>query len=129
MKKLSVLFIALVAAALLFTPSCKSEDVFNIVGTWNVTLTVSGLGTITGTYTFTGTETSGTCSVNFPGEVETMNGPYTVTGLNVNLNLTWTTTVTHTATGTVSADFLSISGTFTQSNGFSGTWTATRPSV
>ena len=117
---------ALIAVSLLFTASCKTEEVFNIAGTWNGTQYWNEDGTTNGaTYIFTGTELSGTVSmsVTWGG---TATGPYTVTGLNITMPMTWDAGASHTANGTVSADFHTISGTFTQNNGWSGTWTATR---
>jgi DNA/RNA endonuclease YhcR with UshA esterase domain len=48
MKNCSLLFIVLIAAAVLVTLSCKEEDVFNIVGAWNALLTWIGPEPITG---------------------------------------------------------------------------------
>jgi hypothetical protein len=124
MKKLSLLFLILVSVSLIFTPSCKTKDVFNITGLWNITISWTGYYTLPGTMTFTGSETSGNVFINVPSE-NTANGTYTVAGMSVTINATWGGGYQITMIGTA-VNENNISGTFTQTNGVNGNFTANR---
>ena len=128
MKKFSLLLIALAMISLLVTPGCKSEDPFTIVGTWTGTLTWSDSEVNSCTWTFTGTESSGSVSINNNYYGSIISGTYTVTGTSVTLNTTWQVTdgAAHTANGMINEATNTISGNFTQDNGWTGTWTCSR---
>ena len=125
MKKRLLFSVILVTFSLLFIPACKTaEDVFNIVGTWNITLIYTGYSSpYSGTITFAGTESSGTfvASITDPAS-----GTYTVNDNSVSFSLNWTgyTDMLY-ANGTATTDN-NMNGTFTQTGGYSGTWSAYR---
>lgn len=124
MKKFALLFVGLVVISLLFTPACKTEDPFSIVGMWSGTMIWSDGQVDAVTYNFVGNETSGTVSVIVSWA--SANGNYSFIEPSITMNTTWGGGATHNCTGTLSADKSTISGTFTQNNGWSGTWTASR---
>jgi hypothetical protein len=126
MKKFSMILIFMISVALVFTSSCKSEDTFNIAGSWTGIISWTGSVSYTANYTFAGTETSGTVNIALPTYGHTGTGTYTVVGLNVTLIVEWDAGAIFNATGAVSADFNTMNGTFTQDNGYNGTWTAMR---
>lgn len=129
MKKLALLFAILVAVATLFTSSCKSEDTFNIVGTWTGTQYWNEDGSTNPvTITYSGTETAGSVNLDavWGGVHHIATGTYTVTGLNVSMYMTWSASATHNCIGTANEAHNSINGTFTQSNNWSGTWVVSR---
>ena len=122
MKKLSLLLLFLVCISLIFTPACKTaEEIFDIRGTWSVTLVYIDGYTISGTWTFSGTETSGTYIDN----VWSGSGIYTITGTSVWIYIDWSgNDATYTGTAT---DNNHMNGTFVENAGWAGsTWTATR---
>jgi hypothetical protein len=124
MKKFSLLFVGLVMISLLITPGCKSEDPFTIVGTWMGTMIWSDGQVDSVTYTFSGTETAGT--VNLVVSWANASGNYTVAGTSVTMNMTWGGGASHNCTGNIDTNANTISGSFTQNNGWTGTWSASR---
>jgi len=127
MKKISLFCIVLAIVLLLFTSSCKTAETFNIVGTWTGILKWNNDAfNYNVTYTFSGDENSGTVFINIL--YATGDGNYTVTEKSVQMTWTWHSgnPASLTANGTASDDFNSISGTFTQTNGENGTWTASK---
>lgn len=126
MKKFRVLFVFLVVVFLISTSSCKKET-FNIAGLWNGSLNFTGYGSYTASFNFAGSEASGTATITVTG-LGTLSGTYTVTDLSVNIQSTWQVSnpATNTMNGTASEDFNTMNGSFTQSNGFNGTWNASR---
>lgn len=127
MKKLSLVLIALALISLLVSPGCKSEDPFTIVGTWSGNMTWSDNEVNSCTWTFTGTEASGTVSCN-NSRYGMLSGNYTVTGTSVTMNMTWSGTngASHNANGMIDEGANTISGNFSQDNGWTGTWSCSR---
>lgn len=122
MKKISIVFFMLLFCSLFFISGCKTaEDLFDIRGTWNVTLVYTDGYTISGTWTFSGTETSGT----YIDMVWGGSGVYTVTNNSVSIFIDWgSNSATYTGTAT---DDNNMSGTFSEAAGWAGsTWSAFR---
>jgi hypothetical protein len=96
----------------------------NIAGNWNVSL--SGQQ---GSIPFTFTQSSNSLGTGTLGG--TTSGQQvvgTISGLNVLFFWTGSDSATYTATGTTTTDGKSMSGSWTNSNGQSGTWSATKSS-
>jgi hypothetical protein len=131
MKKIKLFYLSLIMFSLLFTWTCKDAETFNIVGTWTGSMTWTDSTGLTDTtdveYTFSGSESSGTVFLDI-AFVATLSGTYSISGLNITMNLTWNNgnPATHSQIGSASDDMNTISGTFTQNNGYHGTWTASR---
>jgi hypothetical protein len=131
MKIIKWFCITFVFGFLLINGSCKNAETFNIVGTWTGSMTWTDSTGLTDTtdveYTFSGSESSGTVFLDI-AFVATLSGTYSISGLNITMNLTWNNgnPATHSQIGSASDDMNTISGTFTQNNGYHGTWTASR---
>ena len=127
MKIMKWAWITLVFVLVLSIGSCSTAETFNIVGTWTGGMQYDFSDEFQdGTFTFSGDESSGT--VHLALSVMSLDGTYSVNGLNVTLILVWNVAypATMTAIGTVSDDFSTINGTFTQTNDENGTWNASR---
>lgn len=99
----------------------QSEPTFNIAGSWNIFHTTTGTAGEEGpdlfTFTTSNNDVSGTTPLN---QLITGN----VSGLNVSFSWVGSDGATNTYTGVVSADGATMSGTWTSTNGHSGTWHA-----
>ena len=118
MKKVYLLLVSVLLVSLLFTPGCTKS--FDITGFWN--FVYFGLPA---TATFTGTEESGTVRIEITG-VGGGTHNYTVNDLSVTIIGVWDAGASINATGVANEDHNQMSGTFTQNNGYSGAWSATR---
>ena len=131
-RKLRLLMFVLILETFLFQSNCSTvEDCeFNIIGTWEITIIVTGSATLY--FTFTGTATEGTVSgLSYPDPVI---GSYTVSNCTeVNYVFDYYYSGHHlvwTFTGNLSSD-TSMSGTVVLNfdNGseiHTGNWTASR---
>ena len=124
MKKFSLLLIGLAIVSLLVTPGCKSEDPFTILGTWMGTMIWSDGQVDSTTYTFSGTEASGSVTISVSWGTTT--GNYNVSGTSITMNTTWGGGASHNCTGIIDTNTNAMNGSFTQNNGWSGTWSASR---
>jgi len=121
LSKVFVLFYALSLMVLLGGCGSKTLPVWNITGSWYV-YHVSTTGTAEqgpDLFTFTSTDN------NLTG-VTSLNQPLTgqVNGLDINFSWMGSDGASNTYTGVISADGATMAGTWTSTNGQSGTWNA-----
>jgi hypothetical protein len=123
MKKFMFLMLLFLSVALVFSPGCKTSDeadTIDITGTWTLTTNYGGLLP----FTFTGTTAAGNTAAVFM--FGNGNGTYSVSGSNITFSIFWPENGNTTnCTGTVN-NSNSMSGSFTETSGGLGNWTATR---
>ena len=128
MKNCSTICLIVILIVSIFVPACKSAETQTIVGTWagDLMFYVNAYFEPT-TYVFSGDDVSG--FITLTTDLARAEGSYTVTGQTINMTLTWIgdNPATLMASGTINADYNSIEGTFTQNNGYNGTWSCYRP--
>jgi len=123
-KWLKVCVLICVVAIPLFVGGCgsgNSEPAFNITGNWNIFTTTTGTIGEAGPNLFSFTTSTNTLSgTTSQGQVITG----TVSDLNVSFSWVGSDGATNSYTGVVSANGTTIAGTWTSTNGQSGTWNA-----
>jgi hypothetical protein len=124
-KWLAVCTLLMVGIIPLFLGGCgskQSSPTFNITGGWYTFYSTKGTAGAQGPNLFTFTVTTNNITgVTSQGQVITGQ----ITGLDISFSFVDSDGATNTSTGTVSADDGStMSGTWTKSNGQSGTWEA-----
>ena len=95
----------------------------NISGSWNIILTTAGTGGQQGPYLFTFTQ-SGNGVSGTTSQGQQLIG--TVSILHITFSWTGIDGATNVYTGTINAAGTTMSGTWTSTNGQSGTWSATK---
>ena len=123
-KLLKVYLLLLVVSLHLILGGCgKSEPppTWNITGSWYIYNTTTGTTGEQGPNLFTFTASTNTIS-GTTAQSQPITGD--ISGLNITFSWTGSDGATYTYTGAVSADGATMSGTWTSSNGLSGTWHA-----